>query len=259
MPVQGGKAISDIDLGIQGDDTGENISAKNPYYAELTVLYWAWKNLKNVDYIGLCHYRRYFKFSSFPFRNLVICPTDKFPIMKDTDFNPEKYLGKYDIIMIKPIIESHSIDLNYRGYIYWDDLLLLKEVIRDFFPDYYYFYCEILERGNKYFPHLMFITKWEIFNDYCEWLFELLNKMEERLEIKSYSSGANRVLAFMAEAIFPVYVAKNSYKVKKYPIITLDDEKKTTSLRKTITHYFTANLAFRISKPLKYWFRRHPL
>jgi hypothetical protein len=50
MPVQGGKAISDIDLGIQGDDTGENISAKNPYYAELTILYWAWKNLKNVDY-----------------------------------------------------------------------------------------------------------------------------------------------------------------------------------------------------------------
>jgi hypothetical protein len=26
----------------------------------LTVLYWGWKNIKNVEYLGLNHYRRYF-------------------------------------------------------------------------------------------------------------------------------------------------------------------------------------------------------
>ena len=36
-----------------------NISEKNPYYCELTGLYWAWKNL-DAEYIGLVHYRRYF-------------------------------------------------------------------------------------------------------------------------------------------------------------------------------------------------------
>ena len=61
MPIQVGKALHpELDLGFQCDNTGDNISEKNGSYCELTALYWAWKNLKDVDYIGLCHYRRYF-------------------------------------------------------------------------------------------------------------------------------------------------------------------------------------------------------
>lgn len=38
-------------MGYIGDNTGDNISLRNPNYCELTGLYWAWKNLK-CDYIG---------------------------------------------------------------------------------------------------------------------------------------------------------------------------------------------------------------
>ena len=63
LPVQAGRALH-ASLGFTGDDSGENISSKNPHYCELTCLYWAWKNL-DADVIGLCHYRRYF--ASRPF------------------------------------------------------------------------------------------------------------------------------------------------------------------------------------------------
>ena len=63
MPIHVGHALhSETNLGMQCDDEGDNISLKNGSYCELTGMYWAWKNLKNVDIIGLNHYRRYFDF-----------------------------------------------------------------------------------------------------------------------------------------------------------------------------------------------------
>lgn len=44
---------------IIGDNTGDNISELRINFNELTVQYWAWKNVE-ADYYGLCHYRRYF-------------------------------------------------------------------------------------------------------------------------------------------------------------------------------------------------------
>ena len=60
LPVHVGRALyPDKEFGYQSDAEGDNISIKNPYFCELTALYWAWKNLK-ADYVGLAHYRRHF-------------------------------------------------------------------------------------------------------------------------------------------------------------------------------------------------------
>ena len=58
VPLYVGAAGKNI-TGYYRDDIGDNISLKNPYFCELTGLYWAWKNL-DYDYLGVTHYRRYF-------------------------------------------------------------------------------------------------------------------------------------------------------------------------------------------------------
>ena len=63
QPVQVGASRTDERfIWALCDDEGGNISDLNPMYCELTTQYWAWKNV-DADYIGFCHYRRYFDFS----------------------------------------------------------------------------------------------------------------------------------------------------------------------------------------------------
>ena len=66
QPVMAGNARHEQKSAITGDDSGENISIKNPYYSELTGIYWAWKNTKQ-DVTGSCHYRRFFTAQPEPF------------------------------------------------------------------------------------------------------------------------------------------------------------------------------------------------
>ena len=58
QPLQVGREEKE-DLGYLCDNTGDNISAENCYYSELTGLYWIWKNVHTYKYVGTCHYRRY--------------------------------------------------------------------------------------------------------------------------------------------------------------------------------------------------------
>lgn len=64
LPIQVGAELSEFNLGIQRDNEGDNISSLNPYYCEMTAVYYLLKNHLNYDYYGLCHYRRYLTFKS---------------------------------------------------------------------------------------------------------------------------------------------------------------------------------------------------
>jgi hypothetical protein len=256
MPIQAGKAISNTDLGFQGDDTGDNISIKNPGYAELTVQYWAWKNLKNVDYIGLNHYRRYFLFSSLPFQTKKIRSSVKeFLTVKNTTFDVHKHLGKCDIILAKRAIFPYPVYMTASDM---DDYRLFKKTVYNSFPEYYYSFCDVMEHRNRMSHGNLFITKWEIFEDYCKWIFDIFGKVEKLKDFSGYSVEKARVFGFMAEFLLNVYVAKNKLKVKYYPILELRDNYQIDSAREVLNS-FKYTLSFAISRSWSWWLKNKVL
>lgn len=221
-PIHVGKALSDLDLGFPGDDTGDNISEKNPSYCELTAMYWAWKNLKGVDIIGFSHYRRYFNFSSrFHFKNDPSIPTTVEKLERHMEKNKVDFnalLGKSDIIVWKPIRLSVTLYMSYCYAHMSEDMRTVMKIIDEIEPEYSRAFHKVIRRNKKIHLANMFVCRWEVFDDYCRWLFGILAEAEKRINVEHYSPYQKRVFGFLAERLLNVYIYKNKLKKKTFPV-----------------------------------------
>lgn len=227
LPVHVGKALSELDLGIQTDNEGVNISAKNPYYCELTAIYWAWKNLKNMDMIGLCHYRRYFDFHNQcrPIFASSAFSSDEFKSLNlslDT-FTLTKVLNGA-IVVAKPDVMNCTIRQNYCEYHISDDLNVLENIIGQTQENKFIeAYDAVVNRGYKLYPYNMFVMSWKDFDAYCNWLFPILSQVERAIDISSYTAYQKRIYGFMAERLFNVWLRANNKQIIEKPVMFITD------------------------------------
>ncbi len=253
MPIQVGKTKSHYDLHLPGDDTGDNISSENPYFCELTALYWAWKNLKNVDVIGLCHYRRYFDFNnkSLPFIDTRQKKQSAFEKI-NVDI-PSKLLKK--IISQKSIVvakESISHLSNYETYCTFHnsmDLRRLEEFIRSNSERKYYdSFVHAMYHSNKFSPYNMFLMTWDDFNSYCSWLFPLLFEFSKITHIEFYDSYQKRIYGYLAERLLNVWLmANNKSCIKKTVYQVLPNNTKCNNIVKTMYNRLIANISYSVN------------
>lgn len=208
LPLQVG-AEGKPDIGYQTDNTGENISKKNPYYCELTGLYWAWKNL-DCDYLGLAHYRRHFKGKSFPFK-------EKFKSIL-TEPQLEKKLKKCDVLLSKK--RHYYIETNRSQYLHAHHeigLIETENIIKKYYPDYLDSWNRVMKKksGHRF---NMFIMKKTLADKYCLWLFDILEKVEERIDLSEWDKSEQRVFGYLSERLLDVWLDKNNidYKDIKY-------------------------------------------
>lgn len=227
FPIQVGKAISQVDLGIQGDNTGDNISHKNASYCELTGMYWAWKNLKDVDVIGLCHYRRYFDFHG---QCKPLIPSQDFAVSEMSEMNlsiPEEIIvdvlsGR--IVTAKPFALLHNVAVNYCLNHVSDDLRQLQRVVKENLNNNYVkAFDSVMYRNHTLMACNMFVMLWSDFDLYCQWLFPLLEEAESRIDISHYNSVQRRIYGYMAERLFNVWLKANQKKVMTRPILRFCD------------------------------------
>ena len=226
LPIHVGKELSTLALPWIGDNTGEHISSKNPNYCELTALYWAWKNL-DADYIGLAHYRRHFALH----KPKIFCK-DKFPyIITSTDI--EVILKTTSVILPKQ--RNYFIETNYSHFIHAhpaESLELTKKILEETYPDYLTAYEQVMNR-TKAHRFNMLIMKKDIFDTYCDWLFDILFQLEHRLDISSYSDYNKRIFGFISERLIDVYLEANQIDYKELPVLFMEQE-----------HWFKKGAAF---------------
>lgn len=200
------------------DDAGENISDLNPMYCELTTQYWAWKNV-DAEYYGFCHYRRYFDFSperhkENPWGEIIadrICDETQREYRLD-DASIREAVEGYDVITtefkdLRRFPADYSTPHEHyekAPQLNIDDLDRCMRVVAEMHPDY----AEDVEaylRGNTSCFCNMFIMRKGIFQDYCAWLFPILERFLAESDMSCYSREGLRTPGHLAERLLNIY------------------------------------------------------
>lgn len=198
LPIFVGKDLHpDVNHTFQGDNTGDNISVKNAHYNELTAIYWAWRNL-DADAIGLVHYRRYLSLHKQKDLTSVL-----------DQAQTESLLQDHDIILPKK--RNYYIESNYSHYVHAhhaEPLDLTRKIIEQDYSMYLNAFDEVMQRKSAHMFN-MFIMKQQPFDEYCQWLFDILAKVEQNLDISDYNQYEARVYGFISERLLDVWLAVN--------------------------------------------------
>lgn len=267
-PIQTGRAIADeIFEDMIGDDTGDNISAENDYYSELSAQYWVWKNYEKIgtpNYIGFMHYRRHFIFnekyvakqtnkqhkfgySAYGFENL----DDKY--FNDIQLNDEKIentLLNTDIIFIKKANAKYlgckngleDFKKNCIGA-HEEDYYRCMEIVEKLYPNEFTEEIKELNKGPYRYFYNMFIMKKEYFFKYSEFLFSVLKELKKELDTEYDSRNGYRVLGYMGEFLLSLYAFKmnktKSIKIKELYSSFLFNTKEQEILKPAFQENFT--------------------
>lgn len=218
IPLHVGRALGG-DLGYLNDNTGENISAWNDRYGELTGVYWVWKNDTDSDIIGICHYRRFF------------VDQDR-QLLRGCDY--ERLFKTYDIV-VSPQMEADRNYLEYYGEAHnAEDLYSVGRAIKKLYPEDYPLFVQVINQPKYYYGNLM-VARRELFLDYASWLFAILQEAEKEIDVSSYDLYNRRVFGFLSEQLLLLWIIKKQLKAYECPVGLTAEKAETVELKLAVS------------------------
>ena len=221
-PIQVGAVLSPRRVANILDCDGENISAKNGNYSELTALYWIWKNRLRCPadgigvhpsdraeerpsgglgggssarpgsapsgstgnaYYGLSHYRRILEFTEDDVLRLVD--------------------NGVDVVLPYPMPYEPDIEEHHRRYLKEEDWKAVRRAVWELQPEYSKAFPSVLEQKYLYNYNIILARK-GVLAEYCEWLFPILSRVEE-LSVPRGKDRADRYIGYIAETLETLY------------------------------------------------------
>lgn len=178
------------------DNTGDNISVKNPNRCEMTGHYWVWKNRLDTDdeYVGICHYRRTLDLSENDLRKI-----------KQNDI---------DVVLPYPMVHYPEARIHHTWYVREKDWELMKQVVCELYPEYGARFDEVFD-APEFYNYNILLAKKNVFADYCAWLYPILDRIEELSDPRG-ADRCDRYTAYMSESLETLYFMSNIKNLKIY-------------------------------------------
>ena len=208
------------DLGYLGDDTGENISDLNFLYGELTGLFWIWQNVWDADFVGLCHYRRYFINSKMQ----AMEKGEYLSLLRECDAIVPKHMDcEGGCTYYEQFGKAHNCR----------DLDAVERALKRLYPEYGPAYDEAMTGSIFYWGNLV-VTGIDILKAYAEWLFAIFLEAGEEIDVSGYDAYHKRVYGFLSEQMFYVFAMANGLKLREVAVGVSAEKAETGELKSAL-------------------------
>ncbi len=177
-PIQAGAARSEKRVADILDNQGENISAKNVQYCEMTASYWVWKHTHHA-WTGIEHYRRHL-------------------LLK-----PEMLHDGIDAVLPLPFVCWPNTLVHLCWFVGGDVRDAMLKALKTLHPEEFPGYMEILN-GHWQYPCNMLAAKKSVYDDYCAWFFRITEYIETMGDAVPAISET-RALSYVAEVLTSLY------------------------------------------------------
>ncbi len=190
---------------------GENIAEYNDRINECTALYWMWKN-SSAEIIGLSHYRRYFYNDELQYSANYLNSNRISHIIEDMGYDvilPDLLTLSFSVA--ENIIKTVGQDVYEKAY------GIVKALIEMRQPEYVYIFDKVLS-GNQMYICNMFVTKRNIMDKYCDWLFSFILTAADQLDVSTYNLFQRRTIGYFAEIMITCWIQKENLKIYELPV-----------------------------------------
>lgn len=267
-PIQTGCATAPrLFAGMLRDNTGDNISAANSRYCELSAQYWVGTHLAdlgNPDYIGFMHYRRHFIFDNWtgnpdwcwlPKSRVYFVPNiTKQYLAHISDENIQNTLKDCDCVVLKPYDVRHIDSKNIReqfSKLPEQDVNIFDvfiETAKKLHPEYLAD-IEKIENGSMQYLCNMFVMKKDLFLEYNDFCFSILKEVDAQINSSAMNTQASRFLGYLGEFCLSIFIFRlkreNNLRIKELDgSFILYDKKFAHPTRKFLYYWLMSKITF---------------
>lgn len=201
--IQVGAALTDERVAALTDDIGENISARNVNYCELTALYWIWKNRLAGAHVETAHTSEVIGIhapSSDAYAGVY-----QYRRLLDINDAQLAHLAAYDVDVVLPYPTMCEPDIfeHHERYVKSSDWDAMVQALEELHPEYMETYHRIF-KGNYMYNYNILLAKETVLCDYCAWLFPILERTEELSDPKGWER-ADRYIGYLGENLETLY------------------------------------------------------
>lgn len=218
--------------GLLCDRGGCSIAERNFSYGELTAQYWVWKNITPVEYIGFCHYRRYFNFMAHPqiaLPKVHAAPSAEALALVSNHQQCDlacRVLSVCDVITTRQYTLDQTIAQQFIEHHGGDIWSVFVQAIRDTCPEWLVSCIPWLDLSFEFRFYPIFITRWPVFDEFCSLLFPVLFEVERHIGILPDIPGQRfqpgRYPAYLSERFWMLYLHARKLRVYGAQLLALE-------------------------------------